>query len=67
MPGDVGLVAGLIHRLVEFFVNEDELPEIRKRRQVRALHAEANRAFKAGDRVRHRQLLDELLRLSDAP
>lgn len=67
MPGDVGLVAGLIHRLVDLFVNEDELPEIRKRRQVRTLHAEATRAFKAGDRVRHRQLLDELLRLSDAP
>jgi hypothetical protein len=67
MPGDVGLVAGLIHRLVDLFVNEDQLPEIQKRRQLAAIRKEAHAALDREDYAEHRRLVAALRRLSDSP
>lgn len=47
--GDVGLVANLIHRMVDLFVNEDQLPEIRKRRELAALKKECRDALVRND------------------
>jgi hypothetical protein len=67
MPGDVGLVAGLLHRLIDLFVNEDQLPEIRKRRQLAALRRAADEALAKRDLAEHARILDEFRRLSDQP
>ena len=67
MPGDVGLVAGLLHRLVDFFINEDQLPEIRRRRQLAALRKAADEALAKRDRAEHARLVAEFERLSDQP
>ena len=67
MPGDVGLVAGLIHRIIDLVVSEDQLPEIRKRRKLAALRKDANDALDRNDFVAHARLIDELRRLSNEP
>ena len=65
MPGDVGLVAGLIHRIIDLVVSEDQLPEIRKRRKLAALRKDANDALDKNDFVAHARYVDELRRLSN--
>lgn len=45
MPGDVGLVAGLIQRLISLVVDEDQLPQMRKRWQLASKKEEARRAL----------------------
>ena len=65
MPGDVGLVAGLIHRIIDLVVSEDQLPEIRKRRKLAALRKDANDALDKNDFVAHARYIDELRRLSN--
>lgn len=62
-----GMIARLVERIIDFFVNEDQLPEIRKRRALRALHMEALNALDRGDLAEYRRLSDELRVLSDAP
>ena len=65
MPGDVGLVAGLIHRIIDLVVSEDQLPEIRKRRKLAALRKDANDALDRNDFVEHARCIDELRRMSN--
>lgn len=67
MPGDVGLVASLIHRLVDFFIDEDQLPEIRKRRKLAALRKDADAALAKRDMAEHARLVAEFERVSDQP
>jgi hypothetical protein len=74
MPGDVGLVAGLIHRLVSLFVNEHELPEILHRRTGDKLAAEAQATYKAWrkhptaeTRMKRDEALAALVRWSNTP
>lgn len=70
MPGEIqgaGMIASLIERVIDLFVNEDQLPEIRKRRQLRRLHDEARKALDRGDLVEYRRLSDELRVRADAP
>jgi uncharacterized protein YjiS (DUF1127 family) len=66
MPGNIGMVAGLVHRLIDLFINENELPEIRKRRELKRLHKEALHALGRGDLVGYRRVCDELERVSNA-
>lgn len=65
--GDVGLVANLIHRLVDLFVNEDQLPERLKRRKLAALRKDADAALAKHDMVEHARIVAEFERVSDAP
>lgn len=67
MPGDVGIVAALLHRLVDLFVNEDQLPEIRKRRKLAALRKDADAALAKRDLAEHARIMAEFQRIADAP
>lgn len=66
MPGDVGLVASLIQRVIELVVDEDQLPEIRKRWELKRLHKEAVRALDRGDLDEYRRVRAEFERVSNA-
>lgn len=70
MPGELqgaGMIASLIERVIDLFVNEDQLPAIRKARAMKKLNQEAWNALERGDRLEYRRLRDELERLSNAP
>jgi len=62
-----GYWAKLADSVLSFFVDENKLPEIRKRRQLAALRKDAKDALDRNDWVEHRRILAELERLSDQP
>ena len=67
MPGDVGLVAKLADTLIGAFLDEDKIPEIIKRRKLRAKKEECRKALIDNDFDRLRVLTDELRELANKP
>lgn len=45
MPGEVGLVAKLLETLVSKFLDEDQIPELLKRRKLASLKENCRRAL----------------------
>jgi hypothetical protein len=73
MFNNAGLIASLIHRLVDLFVNEDQLPERLKRREgdkleaaFHAAYREWRRAPTAENRRKRDEALATLRRWADA-
>ncbi len=62
MPGDVGLVAKVIETLVNKFLDEDQIPELLKRRKLAGLKKECQDALLRNDWV---ALADATTRLRD--
>jgi hypothetical protein len=64
MPGDVGLVAGLVKEVFTFFAGEDGYAEFKRRQELAAIKAKAADALKRGDWDALRVHTAELERLS---
>ena len=67
MPASIGIVAKLLETLVTKFLDEDQIPELLKRRKLAAKKEECRRALIDNDFARLRVLTDELRTLADKP
>lgn len=67
MPGDVGLVAGLVKEVFTFFAGEDGYAEFKRRRELAALRLQAADALQRHDWDALRERVAALKRLSDKP
>ena len=67
MPGDVGLVSKLLDGVFRFFTDEDGYAELKRRRELAALKAQAAEALKRHDWDALRQHTADLERLSNRP
>ena len=67
MPGDVGLIAKLADTIIGAFLDEDKIPEIMKRRKLRAKKEECRIALSENNFDRLRVLTDELRELASKP
>lgn len=67
MPGEVGIVAKLLETLVTKFLDEDQIPELLKRRKLAAKKEECRRALIDNRFDDLRRLTDELRTLADKP
>ena len=63
----IGPIASLIEKLIGFVVDEDQLPEILKRRKLRAAKERCRRALIDNDLDALRVAVDELRDLSAKP
>ena len=67
MPGDVGLVAKVIETIVNKFLDEDQIPELLKRRKLRALKEECRRALIDNDWDRLKSATEQLRDTASKP
>ena len=67
MPGDVGLVAKLVETILGAFLNEDQIPELIKRRKLKAAKEECRRALIDNDFVALAAAVERLRDLSSKP
>ena len=67
MPGDVGLVAKVIETIINKFLDEDQIPELLKRRKLRALKEECRRALIDNDWDRLKSATEQLRDTASKP
>ena len=63
----IGPIASLIEKLIGFVVDEDQLPEILKRRKLATLKEECRKALIDNDWDALRKATQELERIATAP
>ena len=67
MAGSVGLVAKVLETLISKFLDEDQIPELLKRRKLAAKKEECRRALIDNRFDDLRRLTDELRELASKP